>query len=269
MQRESWKVFLACAIGAGLGSLVALEMNHFFWWIGLIVGGLTGYLSYEWRAVLRAIPAAYHAARGYRFPEDFRPMFFWSAVVTGSIATDICLGLASVFLVLGFVDGIALFFTTSFWYGFVSMAIIIPLFALLFGFILACHQENRDGAAWKNVAGARRVLRIAFPPILFGWYLPRLVLHLVIGLAEALYTVFMALPRLARFFRRFGWQLFLRIHSEMRLLCGMDAMLGAAVGYFAGSALVGTVAGGLFGILNYAVVTERWLKRHGYLPIRS
>ena len=71
------------------------------------------------------------------------------------------------------------------------------------------------------------------------------------------------------FLKRFCWELLLCIHSEMRLLCGIDAMIGTAIGYFAGSVIVGALAGGLFGVFNYAVITELCLKRLGYLPIKE
>lgn len=72
-----------------------------------------------------------------------------------------------------------------------------------------------------------------------------------------------------RFLKRFCWELFLRIHSEIRLLCGIDAMIGTTIGYFAGSAIIGALVGGLFGVLNYAIITELYLKRLGYLPIKE
>jgi hypothetical protein len=52
------KIFVSCAFGAGIGTLVALEMHTYLWWIGLLVGGFTGYLSYEFKAVVYAIPRA-------------------------------------------------------------------------------------------------------------------------------------------------------------------------------------------------------------------
>ena len=59
--------------------------------------------------------------------------------------------------------------------------------------------------------------------------------------------------------------MFIRIHSDRRLISGVDALLGSAIGYFAGSAAVGALSGGILGIVNYAMITERWLKPHGYI----
>jgi len=52
---------------------------------------------------------------------------------------------------------------------------------------------------------------------------------------------------------------FIIIHSEIRLLCGVDAVIGAAAGYFTGSAIIGALAGGLIGVINYEIVSRRVL----------
>jgi len=52
---------------------------------------------------------------------------------------------------------------------------------------------------------------------------------------------------------------FIYIHSEMRVLCFVSAALGACVGYFLGSATIGAIAGCVFGIVNYEIVSKRIL----------
>jgi hypothetical protein len=88
MNRDALKIFIACAIGAAVGTVVALDVNKYFWWIGLLAGGATGYLSYEWRAVIAAVPAAYRAAgkitpSGKSILCRFR-FFVWSSAATVS-----------------------------------------------------------------------------------------------------------------------------------------------------------------------------------------
>src|SRR5437016_6103600 len=56
------KVFFACAFGATIGTMIALQVNHNVWWLGLAVGFVTGYLSYEFKAVITAVPRAWKAA---------------------------------------------------------------------------------------------------------------------------------------------------------------------------------------------------------------
>lgn len=108
------------------------------------------------------------------------------------------------------------------------------------------------------------------------------VLVILLGVAINSYKIFVASPAFLRalpgrifhfvssvfrFLRRFTWQLFIRIHSQERLICGVDALLGAAVGYLAGSALVGALVGGVLGVINYELVTRRWLIPHGYVTL--
>ncbi|MBU2263363.1 hypothetical protein KJ750_01765, partial [Patescibacteria group bacterium] len=60
------KIFLSCALGAGIGALTALQLNQYFWWIGMLFGGFIGYLSYEIKQVLAAIPLAWQKASRWR-----------------------------------------------------------------------------------------------------------------------------------------------------------------------------------------------------------
>jgi len=43
----------------------------------------------------------------------------------------------------------------------------------------------------------------------------------------------------------------------------VDAALGTAVGYFTGNPLIGAVAGGLLGVVNYEIITVRVMKLVG------
>ncbi len=58
-------------------------------------------------------------------------------------------------------------------------------------------------------------------------------------------------------------EVFRLIHSELRLLCAVDAGIGAAIGYFTGNPLIGAVAGGLLGVVNYEIITIRVMKLAG------
>jgi len=271
MKQEYWNTFFVCAIGAGIGSLIALEMSPLFWWVGLIVGGLIGYLSYEWRAVVRAFPAAWRAARGWQLqlPSDFWLMFALNTGVFLSVLIDmISIVMLPVFagaLVNGDIDS----FSSSFLIFVIGILTAVTVIALSFGFWDAM-SRNVEGEyrVLRDVVRARHVMRIVFPPFFFLWHSPRFILLGVIKGAHAMGKMIIRLPRFARFLRRFSWELFVRIHSERRLLRSVDIMLGTAVGYFAGSALVGAAIGGIFGLIDQAIITEGWLRPKGYIPVR-
>lgn len=53
---------------------------------------------------------------------------------------------------------------------------------------------------------------------------------------------------------------FINIHSDIRLLCGVDSALGATAGYLLGNALYGGLIGVMFGLINYYVISIKVLK---------
>lgn len=53
---------------------------------------------------------------------------------------------------------------------------------------------------------------------------------------------------------------FMFIHSERRTTCFVAAAIGATIGYFANNAIVGAVAGGLVGLVEYQLIAVKWLK---------
>lgn len=63
---ESLKVLLACAFGGFLGALVALGVNWHFWWLGILVGFGSGFLGYQPKKVVAAIPRAWELAVNWR-----------------------------------------------------------------------------------------------------------------------------------------------------------------------------------------------------------
>ena len=52
---------------------------------------------------------------------------------------------------------------------------------------------------------------------------------------------------------------FILIHSEERLLCMIDAVIGAGIGYSFESALIGALVGGIIGVLNFEILSKRIL----------
>ncbi|MFA6160893.1 MAG: hypothetical protein WC766_01805 [Patescibacteria group bacterium] len=260
MQKESWKVFLASALGAGVGSLVGLQLDIRLCWIGLIIGGLTGYLSYECRSVCRAIPYAWCAATKWRFPLRAAKQGFWLGVC-GANCSFLLVALFSLKPGVLVDWQVRLLVLTLF-----SVAVGCMLFVI--GFI--DDVTEYEDACIKKTSIVYAVAINTFPPVVLFWHLPRglyfVVRHVVprvaMSVSEDIWVV-------ASFFGRFFWQVFIRIHSERRLICGVDAMIGAAIGLAFHHALIGALAGGIIGLINYALITERWLKPHGYVTAKS
>lgn len=55
---QTLRIFIACAMGAGIEALIALQLQPYLLWIGLIAGGLVGYFSYDFKTVLMALKTA-------------------------------------------------------------------------------------------------------------------------------------------------------------------------------------------------------------------
>lgn len=271
MTRRAGKVAVACAIGAWIGTFVALEASPMFWWIGLIVGGLVGYLSYEGHEVAKAVPAAYRAARGWQPPPLYWKSVGLSALLWGGIALY---GVLPLLAMLAFSPQ-ALLTPTG------SVEVLVSLLGIIMGalvgfwlFVYLLLQRMYFGARelkWRAEINRDLLTYIycSTPPLLLFWHLPRGTGRVLQRIPAATRIAAIGTVAFLRFLCRFGWELFLRVHSEVRLLCGVDALLGTAVGYFAGSALVGAIVGGLIGLVNYTLVTEMWLRPRGYLPARS
>ena len=82
------------------------------------------------------------------------------------------------------------------------------------------------------------------------------IIFLIIAIPKTIIGTYKAICFCGLFFKN----VFILIHSEFRLLCGVDAAIGAVIGYFAGYVIVGLIVGGILGVLNYELISRRWLK---------
>ena len=255
MEKRILKIFMACAIGAFVGSLVALELNKYFWWLGLLVGGLTGYISYEFKTIPKAMLVAYKRMLGRKLSDEEKA--FNKALVNtfliGVVAC--CLGAVTFLtlpgLLLSFFLGVK--FATS---GLIALgcltfflAYIVASFTMDVTLDWKCpHCVEINKIQRNKYIKAIKVLN----PVSFYFYwipwgikrIPRVVVRITVVVFQFLKT------------------LFILIHSDERLLCGVDAMIGTAIGYFSGSAIIGFFAGGIFGAINYEIVSKRLLRLH-------
>lgn len=65
---------------------------------------------------------------------------------------------------------------------------------------------------------------------------------------------------LLKFIWQFAALVYKKIHSEQRLMCGLDAAIAVGVGYFTQSPWIGMVTGGVLVALNIELVSKRILK---------
>ena len=88
-----------------------------------------------------------------------------------------------------------------------------------------------------------------------------IVIGIIIGAASTFRFLWFCIKSVGFFL----WKFFKIIHSDIRLLCLVDAAIGATVGYFYGNPLLGAAIGGPLGWLNFELVSKRWFK---FVPMR-
>ncbi len=244
------KIFIACFLGAFIGALVALQMHEVFWWIGMLVGAGAGYMSYEFKTVLATIPRAYEATRGWR-PDGV----YWKIklINTGGILGLTQTLLAGLFLslvhTLSDYASLSPESLLSFWHMTVAMHVMMSLV----GFSMPVRNDRGEIIQTPLTYGN------ANPITTFAWHLPRGIFYAIRWVVRGLPQVPAFCLRVSGFLKRFSVYLFREIHSDARLLCACDASIGAAIGYFTGNTIVGGIAGGILGVLNYEIVSKRIL----------
>lgn len=249
MQAEK-RIAVACFIGATLGALIAFQFNQYPWWLGILIGGLIGYLSYEFKTFIRALKRAWTEV---------------SEKQSGEIGRGIIRELKAISRVAAFIMQILLL-------GF-SWTVILWFLVLLPGtersemmlLVLTCLSLS----AFTGIAVILSLLflgprdKYSIPPLQFGIYALKTanpITVLCYWIPRGALWILQQTPLIAVFTGRVAKRTFIMVHSELRLLCLTDAMLGAFIGYWCGNVLIGGVAGAVCGVLNYKLISVHWLK---------
>ncbi|MFA5188110.1 MAG: hypothetical protein WC460_01965 [Patescibacteria group bacterium] len=239
------KVVFACAFGAGIGAMIALQIGGYLWWIGTIVGAMVGYISFEFKAVISAPGLAWRKTIAYKIDRQkiskYLKKAFWIALLLGDVAAY---GFAVAFAVplLKTCAHFPLVATYPH-----ATCLILPIPSIIWSVILGSHlaQGNEELGLKYTFIFFNPLYIIIFSLPAFLWFTALCMYGIIFPFCKTL---------------------FLQIHSDERLLCFFDAGIGAGIGYFAGHALIGAIAGGILGVLNYEVVSKILLK---LVPVKS
>lgn len=307
--RSSLNIAIACLMGSLVGSILALELGSFMWWIGAFVGGFIGYISYEFEKVIDVIKfVVYSAISDFRKRRKMsrqksrktlvektlirliqRENFIGSYVFSSGV-TGLMYGISWV-PALTSEKGMP---TTTWTIGSIMFSCFVGIFLGIFLFKTSMNDDRRkyEVAFWKypngyTMVGNKAIIHCrkklieesrpekrsllwfeilrwspVFLPVsllflLGGWFIyvigeisPSIIWNRVVS----------GIIHFANSSLRLCKKIFFLIHDDVRLLCFTDSMLGACVGYFAGSAIIGAVAGAIFGVINYQIVSLRLLK---------
>lgn len=248
------RIAIACFAGAALGALLALQFGY-FWWVGILIGGAIGYVTFRFKEVIHATRIAWSS--------------LLAAKVTGAGIKQ------SVLNVLGFL-GVLL--------GLIGCAFSVLILSLgaLAG-LVAGPQGSPDWPVQSAPVQPTAVPQMVWMLAAAGALVSVLLLVFLVARSGNRKTACLAIlgcvlatplflpitllaafawtnvPRAGRLAFRLTRHIFILINSELRLLCMVDALLGALAGYFCGNAFIGGVIGALLGWLNYRFISVRWL----------
>lgn len=284
MTRGWLSIALACAFGALIGTLTALEIStrfeygSYLWTIGALVGGITAYVAIDFRHFCACV------AHSYRRTIAWRPYGLWwrafgsAFVVAAAVVPTIMTGIVILFGTLISFDRTVPEYTLMGVFVYTPLA-ITPLAIIAFSIIVMLFMGTLIGLA-ETIRHGQEQEKWAerlHSTIEMNWSMARIgnpVAVVVIAMRYALrglrYSIVHS-PDAARATRStvknicniiaiFVAGVFVYVHSQRRMICFVDATIGAAIGYAFGSAIIGAIAGALLGVLNYEIVSVRLLR---------
>lgn len=257
--KKSISITLACAIGSGLGAMCAIALGA-FWILGLILGAVVGYLIYDFNQVIKAIPQAFEHAKSkvllFDYSNNAKLIGKWIIGVSGTLFYIIVY-----FIVLFLPDKVG---TTKILLAFCLIPFIATtmIVSMLATFRFYGISEPNDGDKKMGIhttiefAGKewwKYGVVLLLAPLLglqMVFVIGKNVLKLVIDLLREIFTFIFA----------FLWKMFKLIHSDIRLLVGIDSFIGGAIGFYFESPFIGMAVGAVWGFINYHIVSIRILK---------
>lgn len=257
-QRSTLRVFLATAVGAFVGTVIALQMYRMLWWVGMIGGGLIAYIGYApfeaaktfWRILTAKAFALFGRAikNVWSSPSGACWLFGGVLVFVSDIVLLFCVPLSLASLWPGYQAGVVnptpdlnLIWVLGgiVWIGWSSFITLVSLNTEPDTFKNNIRDARSTVLQWNPLV----VMFCVLPNVLWKYvlrHIPRLLLYAVV------YILVRSVVAVEEFLRE--------VHSDLRLLCGVDAAIGTAIGYAFGNALLGAIIGGTFGVVNYKVV---------------
>jgi len=287
---ETKKIAIACFVGAAIGTVIALSVAPLFWWLGMLAGFGAGYLCYDLKEVREKAPIAWTAARkGSRYSLDWlkRPHPFLCLY----LMTIPALVSVSVKLLPWRED---LLFREKIVFAFILGAISTFMITMIVAILVEKEAERKRcfwqpslSRIWTNKE-ITAMIEKGYTQIcpnyrnIYGLLLTGLK-HLVWGAIEntpkvlkgigieLFYILRFLLWDLWVFMARFFWILLKLIHSQKRVLCGIDSAIGVFVTYLLlgtkavtpGQQVMVVICGGIIGavvgVLNYEIISKRLL----------
>jgi len=245
--KSIFKIGLPCFFGALIGTMIALSLGKYLWWIGAISGSLVGWILYNPTELYKAIPKAASLAfvetrktLKMLFTRETGRWMLWGLWGLASI-TNLILTLFSLPLLILLVTWMAslMWWGTPSYINYVVSSFVVTL-STTYNFIVCVKFLSIKGRYPDNPT-AWQFIRV---------YNPASIL-IVCGRYVIIFS---------KEFGTFFQKLFIEVHSQARSICFIDTGVGVTIGYFYGNAFVGAFVGALSGLLNYWIVSIKILK---------
>ncbi len=311
---EVQKIGVACFIGAFVCYVVAALFAPAYMILGVVAGFASGYLAYEFREVLRAIPVAWSKTRekfslGFGVIQELRKTFqeaaferrvyFYPGAVLATFLYCGFLMFASLNIVPGFMKGDRLPFLVFLG---ITVVMVIPIallclslsnVVLLFLADIGSQRFEHCYFVWLFGAGDEMPTGLELERLeeqgfcraeltygnFFRWVAEGILFCAAIIISSPVWVPLLIVYTILRLGYKgvtivsfFPWKMFVLIHSDKRLLCGIDGALGGAIAFLClySSSLsmgehvliagFGGSIGAVLGILNWEVISVRLLK---------
>lgn len=250
IRKETTSIGFACALGAFIGALLALEFKARFQYgiyllpVGAFIGGSVAYVAIDFRDFCFGIVRAYRATIAWKPYVPFWKTYGILFLGANTILATFCIILFAVSKERAVLD----------------ICIVFSIFHFFLSYIFPI--ETIDHC--KN--DYLRAKSIGFGMLKYGnpFGVAYLGLQASLYVIQTLWRMFLyvlkAIPTALVLTKQFVIKTFVYVHSDRRAICFVDSAIGALIGFFCGSAFIGALAGIMLGIANYEFVTVRWLK---------
>ncbi len=254
---------------------------HFgmFWILGLLIGGVVGYFSYDFKGILKAIPVAWKYASIEINKISFNEIFgnlvkITKRVINTALAIIGVIGIpvASFFFfirgfslgseneLLGISDTAPVMFLIITIGAFISFCCLFNLFL-----IFDCYTKKKSEKSVSEISGVKGISEFAqrnkfFMVLLMIFCMPIMSFIIVRFIVINVPTILKVVKVGVVFTGKFLWKFFKLVHSDLRFLVGVDSMVGGAVGMYFNNMLIGMIVGAGWGFINYYFVSLRILK---------
>ena len=247
MSKNMERIFFAFLLSF-VGAIVAKQFEA-LWWIGLIFGFISGYIGYDIRSFLGAIPVALAsscAEVGTFIPTTGRLKRF-ACCAFYTFGAGVCTGL----ICFGAIS--LLIFPLTHVSECLLMASYGGFFMGIFLVWMTPSDSKTDAGTQMHIEDMSTIIRWMHP-------IPFAIRTLPLGIFYSLRVVAWITEKGSELGWRFLYHLYRLVHSHERVLFGLDVALGVAIGHYSGNALLGGFAGAAWWILDWHVISVKLMR---------